>query len=216
MLVRRLIQSSNCFSCHRLEKHVLIAVRKSTDSVGYRHALEADATDPSKILPNVKCLVQEDSQPYFRAYDGGRSLLVGNNNPSHTENIGNSCADDNEWDESVSIEHQIHCAGLAAGRFEGYDDAEVVHSWSGIYDVAEDWNPCLGPLDGVGGLIAAFGFSGHGFKLSPIVGQMLAAEALGGGAAADAELGALDIRPYHVSRFATGGELRGVYHGAAS
>lgn len=41
-----------------------------------------------------------------------------------------------------------------------------------------DWNPVLGRLPQVPGLIAGCGFSGHGFKLPPAVGRVLAQEAL--------------------------------------
>jgi glycine/D-amino acid oxidase-like deaminating enzyme len=193
----------------RLEKHHLIAVRRQG---GYMRD-EADDEHTTALLPNVKCLMQE-SQPYFRAYDGGRSLLVGNNHPEHIEEVRSDCADDSDWDETVTMDQQAHCAGLAQQRFMGYDEAEIVHSWSGLYDVSDDWNPVLGPLDGVGGLVAGFGFSGHGFKLSPIVGEMLAAHALG--EAMRPEHRDCDIADYGIRRFAGGSELRGVYHGAAS
>jgi len=192
----------------RLEKHHLIAMRKRTE--GYE-APSASALRATKLLPNVKCLMQE-SQPYFRAYDGGRSLLVGNNHPHHQEILPSLHAD--EWDETVTIDQQIHCAEIAARRFEGYDNAEIVHSWSGVYDASDDWQPVLGSLPGIEGLTVAFGFSGHGFKLSPIVGEMLAADALG--EAVRPDWADCDISPYNIRRFAEGAELRGIYHGAAS
>ena len=49
-----------------------------------------------------------------------------------------------------------------------------------MYDVTPDWNPVLGRLPGVwDGLVVGFGFSGHGFKLSPTVGRVLAQESAG-------------------------------------
>jgi glycine/D-amino acid oxidase-like deaminating enzyme len=196
----------------RLEKHHLIAVRAEG---GYIHSPAEGTTEKQApaVLPNVKCLMQE-SQPYFRAYDGGKSLLVGNNHPQHIEEITSECADDSQWDETVTMDQQVHCAGLAQYRFMGYDDAQIVHSWSGLYDVSDDWNPVLGPLEGIQGLVAGFGFSGHGFKLSPIVGEMLAAEALG--VAMPAEHRDCEIADYSIGRFEGGSELRGAYHGAAS
>jgi len=41
------------------------------------------------------------------------------------------------------------------------------------FDVTPDWQPVLGPVAEVPGLHLAAGFSGHGFKLSPALGEVL-------------------------------------------
>jgi TRAP transporter TAXI family solute receptor len=64
--------------------------------------------------------------------------------------------------------------------------------------------PRLGPLPGIAGLDVAYGFSGHGFKLSPIVGRLMAQHALG--LPTD-----LPIAPYALERFSTGKLLHGRY-----
>jgi glycine/D-amino acid oxidase-like deaminating enzyme len=49
----------------------------------------------------------------------------------------------------------------------------------------------IGPVPGIEGLVAATGFSGHGFALSPMIGDVLAKLTLGG----EAKLGSgLTIR----------------------
>jgi hypothetical protein len=45
--------------------------------------------------------------------------------------------------------------------------------------VSGDWQPLTGPLSGVNGLFRAFGFSGHGYKLCPAVGALIAYTVLG-------------------------------------
>ncbi len=50
---------------------------------------------------------------------------------------------------------------------------------SGAYDVTPDYHPVIGWAPGVGGLFLALGFSGHGLKLSPTVGEVVAATILG-------------------------------------
>ena len=62
----------------------------------------------------------------------------------------------------------------------------------------------LGRLPDVPGLIVAYGFSGHGFKLSPGVGRLLAHEALG--LPTD-----VPLAPYSLERFRTGQLLTGRY-----
>ncbi len=66
----------------------------------------------------------------------------------------------------------------------------------------------LGPLPGIEGLTAAFGLSGHGFKLSPMIGRLLAQAALG--LPTDQKL-----EPYRFTRFAEGQPLRGTYGAGA-
>lgn len=55
----------------------------------------------------------------------------------------------------------------------------VARSWAGIEAFTPDDLPVLGPVGGVAGLLVAAGFSGHGFALVPVVGDVLARLALG-------------------------------------
>jgi sarcosine oxidase subunit beta len=66
----------------------------------------------------------------------------------------------------------------------------------------------MGTAVGVAGLHYAVGFSGHGFKLSPVVGILMAEQVLEGRART------VDITPYRLERFQEGQELRVAYHGA--
>jgi glycine/D-amino acid oxidase-like deaminating enzyme len=86
--------------------------------------------------------------------------------------------------------------------------AGLAASWTGVYDVTPDWNPVLGTLPGIAGLHVAYGFSGHGFKLSPIVGRLVAQGALG--LATD-----VPLEPYTLSRFSGGRLLQGRYGAGA-
>lgn len=95
-------------------------------------------------------------------------------------------------------------AAQAAHRLPAFAEGRLVRSWSGLYDTTPDWNPVLGPVPGLDGLQVAFGFSGHGFKLSPMIGRMLAQSMLG--LATD-----LPIHPYRLSRYAEGEPLTGAY-----
>src|SRR5262249_850455 len=46
--------------------------------------------------------------------------------------------------------------------------------YAGVYDVTPDEQPVLGPIPEYAGLYACFGWSGHGFKHAPVVGEALA------------------------------------------
>ena len=62
----------------------------------------------------------------------------------------------------------------------------------------------LGPAPGIEGLVLAFGFSGHGFKLAPAVGNELAKSILG-------MTPSIPLAPYRLSRFDEGALLTGAY-----
>ena len=80
--------------------------------------------------------------------------------------------------------------------------------WRRNYCNWPDWNPVLGRLQALPGLMLAYGFSGHGFKLSPAVGRLLAQEALG--LPTD-----LSLVPYAPERFSQGRPLTGLYGSGA-
>lgn len=58
-------------------------------------------------------------------------------------------------------------------RFPGFPDAAITGSYAGCYDVTPDWNPVISAT-GINGLMVAAGFSGHGFKIAPAVGRLVA------------------------------------------
>ncbi|MBM3948300.1 MAG: FAD-binding oxidoreductase [SAR202 cluster bacterium] len=76
--------------------------------------------------------------------------------------------------------------------------------WSGLFDVTPDWHPVLGRVEGIEGLYLAVGFSGHGFKLSPMVGQTMAELIVKGETTIDVSILGLD-------RFRTGNLMRSKY-----
>jgi glycine/D-amino acid oxidase-like deaminating enzyme len=74
-----------------------------------------------------------------------------------------------------------------------------------LYAITPDWHPILDRLPGLHGAYCAVGFSGHGFKLSPIVGQLMAELIVDGRASA------LDIAPLRFSRFAENDPVKTPY-----
>jgi sarcosine oxidase subunit beta len=55
----------------------------------------------------------------------------------------------------------------------------LARSWIGLEAFTPDELPVIGPVPGVDGVLVAAGFSGHGFALSPAIGDVLARLALG-------------------------------------
>lgn len=146
-------------------------------------------------LPILKDLASP-TRLYMRPISG--ALLVGAGNDGYA-------TDDPDTPEiAVDTDSIVEEAAQAAHRLPAFAEGRLVRSWSGIYDTTPDWNPVLGPLPGIEGLHVAFGFSGHGFKLSPMIGKMLAQAALG--LPTD-----LPIHPYRFTRFAENDLLVGRY-----
>ncbi|TAL24707.1 MAG: FAD-binding oxidoreductase [Aquabacterium sp.] len=130
---------------------------------------------------------------YFRSY-GGKQMLV-------SEGIvGETLPEPDNEQGDIPLDYIVEVAEQVAARFPRYDSAGVASSWTGVYDVTPDWNPVLGRLGDVPGLVVGYGFSGHGFKLSPGIGRVLAQEALG--QATD-----VPLTPYSLERFRAGGRL---------
>ena len=163
-----------------------------------RHAvftLEAP-TPYTRDLPVLKDLASR-GKLYMRGY-GGRQLLVGDGNEGETIRQPDTEQADVALDYVAEIGEQV------AHRMPVFATAGLATSWTGVYDVTPDWNPVLGPLPGVEGLHVAYGFSGHGFKLSPMVGRIVAQRALG-------LVPDFALEPYSLARFSGGRLLQGRY-----
>lgn len=91
-------------------------------------------------------------------------------------------------------------------RFPGLTDAAIAGSYAGCYDVTPDWNPVISRT-GIDGLIVAAGFSGHGFKIAPAVGHLVA-DLVVDGHSRDPRIPETDFR---LSRFAEQDLLKSPY-----
>lgn len=73
-------------------------------------------------------------------------------------------------------------------------NAKIVRTWAGYEDLSADGIPVISPIEEVPGLIAACGFTGHGFGIAPVVGILLSQMAL------EEEL-ILDMKEFRYDRF---------------
>jgi glycine/D-amino acid oxidase-like deaminating enzyme len=76
-------------------------------------------------------------------------------------------------DDSVSTSTVRDLRARLTRRFPVMARAQPRGGWAGVYDVTPDSYPILDRV-GPEGLYVAAGFSGHGFKLSPEVGRLMA------------------------------------------
>lgn len=154
----------------------------------------------SRHYPVLKDLASP-GKLYMRSY-GGKQLLVGDGNE------GEIITEPDTEQAEVSLDAIVDLGAQVAHRLPAFAEAGLAASWTGVYDVTPDWNPVLGAVPGVEGLRVAFGFSGHGFKLSPVVGRIMAQDALN--LPVD-----FPLAPYAITRFAGGRLLQGRYGAGA-
>jgi sarcosine oxidase, subunit beta len=58
----------------------------------------------------------------------------------------------------------------------------ILGGWAGVYDDSVDAHPVIDAVPGAAGLYCALGMSGNCFKLSPVIGDLLAQRIIGGAA----------------------------------
>jgi sarcosine oxidase subunit beta len=158
--------------------------------------LVVDAGEPLRDLPVVSDLV---SLQYCRV-EGSGQFLVGNSDHDHAED---KFVDPDHYSNVARDTTIEKYADKIMHRFPGFPDPAVTHSYAGVYDVPPDWNPVIAPLKAVHGVTLAAGFAGHGFKMSPAVGDLVA-DLLLEGDSTDPDIPASD---FVLERFAEGRPL---------
>jgi sarcosine oxidase, subunit beta len=96
---------------------------------------------------------------------------------------------------SVDFRKLVVSAATVALLFPIMRGAQIVRSWSGIESRMPDDIPVIGPSSTQDAAFHAFGFSGHGFQLGPVVGAILAE-------LVDTGRSNLPIAPFSITRFA--------------
>ncbi len=111
-----------------------------------------------------------------------------------------------EVDRSPASEELETLVSRFCARFPGQDQAVLRGGYTGVYDCSADLQPLLGPLPQVPGLHVAAGFSGHGFKLSPVVGELVAEKLV------DGHTMLVDIDLFSPNRFAEGRPINSLHN----
>lgn len=152
-----------------------------------RHAPGAGA--PAAVIDGV-------TGTYFRPEGGPDRTLVGDDFSAA------EAVDPDALPLSGPAEQVAEVVEAAAWRVPSFLTAGIAGATLGALDMTPDGRPLLGPAPGCEGLVLAIGLSGTGFKVSPAIGESLAAAILG------VEDDAVDIRPFRPERFAEGQPIR--------
>jgi sarcosine oxidase subunit beta len=107
------------------------------------------------------------------------------NNPVDPNNYNEAA--DGDWLPQVRQKLSRRCPALHRGYGRG--------GYGALYGITPDWHPILDRLPGLEGAYCAVGFSGHGFKMSPIVGELMTELIV------DGQAKTLDLAPLRLARF---------------
>ena len=100
---------------------------------------------------------------------------------------------DNGTNRTSSLTAPCICRGIMK-YVSKLADAKIVRTWAGYEDLSIDGIPVISKVEEVPGLLLACGFTGHGFGISPVVGQLLAQLAAG-------ETPMLSLQEFRYDRF---------------
>jgi sarcosine oxidase subunit beta len=134
------------------------------------------------------------NQVYFRPEQGGLTL-VGSTKHTHEDLV-----DPDDYPATIEPRWVQEFAEQSVHRFPQLAVARSRGGWAGFYDTTPDFQFILDRAPGVAGLYLAAGFSGHGFKHAPILGDLVADLVLGT-APADP---LIDLGFFALSRFTAG------------
>lgn len=141
-------------------------------------------------------IIDYSTGAYFRVY-GDHDTIVGGEALEDLMEVTNPDA------FGLNADHDVITRfwDRAKLRFPEFESAICRGGYGSLYDMTPDGNPILDSSQVVEGLYWAVGFSGHGFKLSPVVGRMVADLVLRG------ESSDHPISQFRSTRFAEGDPL---------
>lgn len=187
-------------------RQVLVAAGPWTpgllSTAGVRLPIKASRQQVVQLSPpagfgRLGVVIEDMTQGFYARPESAASVLAG-----VLEEEAEQIVAPEGFNQGVDFDFVQRVGGLWAHRYPGAADAEVRGGYASLYDITPDWQPVLGTIPDVEGMVVAAGFSGHGFKLSPALGACLAALLRG----ADPEI---DISAFAPTRFAEGRLIRG-------
>jgi sarcosine oxidase subunit beta len=119
-----------------------------------------------RIAPFVKPVVSIVGRPLsFKQSDQG-TLVIGGGLQGR--------ADIDAQKSFVDFIELSKGARAATDLFPSVKTVRIVRTWAGMEAKTKDHLPVIGPSPNAKGIYHAFGFSGHGFQIVPVVGAILA------------------------------------------
>jgi sarcosine oxidase subunit beta len=138
---------------------------------------------------------------FYSRPEGKDLTLIGTLDPAEI----NDRINPDDYADTVDFNETADVLGALCDRFPSFEAGHFHSGYSGPFDVTPDWHPILDEAPGIRGFFLAVGFSGHGFKLAPAVGEMVADLVING------KQPDSDINVFRYTRFAEKQPVRGLY-----
>src|SRR5438552_2704103 len=182
---------------YSLEFFQHFAERVARGSCGFRHTGSLLGVDDNMRMPRGASVALQRSI-------GTDARLVSPVELRELELRPRAAVDPDAYKEGVSLDESTDALARVSHRFPALAEGHIARGYAGCFDVTPDWHPILDRVGPEGYYVAA-GFSGHGFKLSPAVGHMVAA------LVAERATAQPDLPTFPLPRFAEGKPIRGTY-----
>lgn len=137
---------------------------------------------------------------YFRPEIGDQTL-AGLIDPSEA----NAIVDPDDFPRKADFAFQADVGARLSRRYPALEASEITGGYASLYAITPDWHPVIDEVPSGSGFFVCSGFSGHGFKLGPAVGVMVADLVTG---SSRPRFGASLFR---LSRYQEGRPVRGEY-----
>lgn len=106
---------------------------------------------------------------YFRP-ETGRLTLAGLIDPSEA----NAVVDPDDYQEYTDTDFVLDVGERLVRRYPAMERSESTGGYASLYAITPDWHPVIDEVPVGSGFYICSGFSGHGFKLGPAVGVIVA------------------------------------------
>ena len=143
-------------------KQLLMSIGIDIPLTTVRHQV-ASIARPTDLIPTHPSVGDAIHNFSFRPEVGGLTLV----------GFGEEDAMLDQYNQGIDIASVNQIMPSLISRMPHMEDAYFRGGWSGLFTVTPDWHPILDKIPGHTGIYCAVGFSGHGFKLAPAVGQAM-------------------------------------------
>jgi glycine/D-amino acid oxidase-like deaminating enzyme len=106
---------------------------------------------------------------YFRP-ETGNITVTGLIDPAEADAV----VDPDQFDELHDDEFMLYVGERVGRRYPALRESRCAGGYASLYAITPDWHPIVDEVPTGSGFFACTGFSGHGFKLGPAVGVMVA------------------------------------------
>jgi len=137
---------------------------------------------------------------YYRS-ETGALTLAGLIDPSEADAL----VDPDHFDEQLAPDFVLEAGERIVTRYPLMEQSQSMGGYASLYAITPDWHPIVDEVPAGSGFYICSGFSGHGFKLGPAFGLMMA------DLVTRAPDPTFSARMFRLSRFAEGEPVRGQY-----